>query len=80
VVTRRGRPPNTWEPIDRPEGGWLAPGSCGRPHLVGGSWGWWRCPFCAAFTALERRRTSTTSINAKQRRTLNLFYPDKDSR
>jgi hypothetical protein len=79
-MTRRGRPPNTWEPITtHREGGWLAPGRCGRPHLIGRNWRWWRCPVCAAFTRIERRRNSTDSINARQLQRLNLFYPEGDT-
>jgi len=75
-VTRRV--PRHWEPIGgRPEGGWIAPGVCGRPHLIGEGWAWWTCPVCAAFTAIERRRNSTSQISDRQRAMLAHFYPEE---
>ena len=39
----------TWPRADRREavpGGAIVPGICGRPHLRGGAYRWWRCPAC----------------------------------
>lgn len=54
--------PPTWEPITtHPEGGWIAPGRCGRPHLVGRAWAWWQCPVCLA-------RTERSRVTRRQRK------------
>jgi hypothetical protein len=65
----------TWPPPDRleritgrAEGGWIATGQCGRPHLVGAGWKFWACPTCLRLAAKQR-------ITDRQRRTLDLFYP-----
>jgi len=34
--------------VTHEERGWIATGVCGRPHLIGRGWSWWRCPNCAA--------------------------------
>ena len=53
----------------RPEGGWIVTGSCGRPHLVGRGWSWWRCP-------LNHRQASKDRISAAQRRLMAMYYPE----
>jgi hypothetical protein len=64
-------PADRREPITgRPEGGYIATGQCGAPHLVGAGWAWWRCPSC---TRLE----STQRISSPQRRMLRIFYPGR---
>lgn len=68
-----------WPPRDRREritthreGGWLATGECGRPHLVGKNWAWWQCTAC-------KRIAATRRINASQAAMLQHFYPDGET-
>ena len=53
-----------WRPA-----GWLVTGSCGRGHLVGKGWSWWRCP-------LDHRQASKDRITAAQRRLMAMYYPE----
>lgn len=63
-------PPDGRERIEgRAEGGWIATGKCGRPHLIGRGWSWWRCKPCA-------RRESRDRILARQQAALAVFYPE----
>jgi hypothetical protein len=71
AVERVWPPPDRRERIEgRWEGGWIATGRCGRPHLVGGNWNV-RCPVCV-------RIQSATRINERQAATLAVFYSDPD--
>lgn len=54
-----------WEQITgRPEGGWIATGACGRPHLIGRGWWWWRCPTCEAIASREQITPEQTAALA----------------
>jgi hypothetical protein len=50
-------------------GGWLETGPCGRPHLRGPAWSWWRCRPC-------RRVEATRTLRAVDAIRLSLYYPD----
>ena len=60
----------TAEPIE--PGGALAPGPCGRPHLVGPVWSWWRCRTCAAL----RRYRSTVALREQAAALADFMYAD----
>ena len=73
IETSRHAPQGRERIVTHSEGGWIATGICGRPHLVGGGWSWWVCPVCS--TPGMRRRLSTERITAQQRRLLAAYYP-----
>lgn len=50
-------------------GGWLETGPCGRPHLRGPSWSWWRCKPC-------RRVEATRTLRAVDSIRMSLYYPE----
>jgi len=58
LADRTWPPPGRLEPITtHPEGGWIATGQCGRPHLIGGEWAWWwACPHCRQLDAIAARQ------------------------
>jgi hypothetical protein len=49
-------------------GGWIVTGACGRPHLKGPAWSWWRCKPC-------RRAESAATLRAVDQIRLSLYYP-----
>ena len=51
-------------------GGWIVTGACGRPHLKGPSWSWWRCNPC-------KRAQATATLRAVDTIRLNLYYPGR---
>ena len=52
-------------------GGFIVTGACGRPHLKGPAWSWWRCKPCM------RAQTAAT-VRAVEQIRLSLYYPDVD--
>ena len=52
-------------------GGHMCTGPCGRPHLHGKPWAWWRCRPCIRYEA-------TQALRAAERDRLALYYPPPD--
>jgi hypothetical protein len=50
-------------------GGWIVTGGCGRPHLTGAAWSWWRCKPC-------KRAQSAATLRAVESIRLSLYYPE----
>jgi hypothetical protein len=74
-VTHRRKPPSACHRPERIDwtmgGGHLCTGPCGRPHLHGKPWSWWRCPICPRIEA-------TRALRAAERDRLALYYPEPD--
>lgn len=50
-------------------GGWIVTGGCGRPHLTGAAWSWWKCKPC-------KRAQSAATLRAVESIRLAMYYPE----